>query len=54
LAAAVDYARRAAAVADRAGMRDAESTAALRAAIDAVMAVGDTLTAAMHTWRPAP
>lgn len=54
IAAAADYARSAAATADRAGMRDPAAASAIRDAIRALMAAGDTLTAAMHTWRPAP
>lgn len=54
IAAAADYVRSAAATADRAGMCDPASASAIRDAIRALMDAGDTLTAAMHTWRPAP
>lgn len=54
VAAAVDYVRSAGATADRAGMRDPASAAAIGVAIGALMDAGDALTAAMHTWRPAP
>ncbi|MHA6631860.1 hypothetical protein ACU61A_41060 [Pseudonocardia sichuanensis] len=53
-AAAVDYMRSAAATADRAGMYDPAAAAAVRDAIRALMAAGDALTAAMHTWSPTP
>lgn len=52
LAAAFDYARSAAARADTAGMRYPPAEDALVDVGRALMAVGDTLTAAMHTWRP--
>lgn len=54
LAALNDYVRSAVASADRAGMRDPACAAAVRAAIGAMRAAGDTLTAAMHTWSPTP
>ncbi len=52
LAALTDYVRSALATADRAGMQHPASAAAVRAAIRALREAGDTLTAAMHTWRP--
>lgn len=45
-----DYVRSALASADRAGMRDPQSAAKVRAAITALREAGDTLTGRMHTW----
>ena len=52
LAALTDYVRSALGTAERTGMRHPASAAAVRAAIGALLEAGDTLTAAMHTWRP--
>ena len=54
LAVLSDYVRSAVASAERAGMRDPASAAAVRSAIGALRAAGDTVTAAMHTWSPTP
>jgi len=54
LAALTDYVRSALATAGRTGMQHPASAAAVRAAIRALLEAGDTLTAAMHTWRPEP
>jgi hypothetical protein len=54
LAALTDYVRSAIRSAERAGMHDPTSAAAVGAAIGALRDAGDTLTAAMHTWRPTP
>lgn len=52
LAAELDYVRAAAAAADKRGMSDPPSTTAVRDAITALRTAGDTVTAAMLTWRP--
>jgi hypothetical protein len=52
LAAELDYVRAAAAAADKRGMSDPMSSVAIRDAITALRAAGDTVTTCMLTWRP--
>jgi hypothetical protein len=52
LAVLTDYVRSGQRSGERAGMRHPESEAAVRTAITALRAAGDTRTAAMHDWRP--
>lgn len=52
LAAELDYVRATDAAADKRGMSDPRFTTAVRDAITALRAAGDTGTAAMLTWRP--